>query len=589
MFTVGVKLICLFFVNIVIGYEQRGYLITSPTTFLEGSTENVCVSLHNITSPVTVNIALYSANTQQKLLSVSHNIFNNSIGCLELYIPSLNLQEAHLVTQVISKENPEINGNIEKTIIIQNKSLITIIVTDKLMYMPGQTVKFRIFVLSHTLKPHDSILNIWLEDPFSTKMMQWSNMNTQHGLIQLELSLADNAIEGTWSIFVEHIPNSVAEVKQFKVLEFVIPRFEVIVASKSSMSADADRFVWEVCARYSYGRVVKGKALLQIKQMRNSNFIPPEINDSALLNKESGCFNFSIPGSEFNLQPESNTPDSIVLTATVKEENTEVSQSTTITSRFSHAEFYLRFECASFFKPGLPYKGKVLLLKEDKSEVGAGIKIQLCLKVLLKGTTAMTSHGCWSYFSDFGSQVVFTLPFISKPQDIQMIMFVASAPDYPSKYYMNSSQIFMIGPTASQTVRPWFSPSSSYLYASTRSPVHCGTTHMIPVHYTIKNENESIYLFHYLVKSRGDLLVLKTYRPETVVQRYIHEEGFIVKSWRLPLLITPHMAPISKLTIYYFRTDGEVVATTTTLNIESCHPNRVRTLELGIFEYRLMF
>lgn len=84
-------------------------------------------------------------------------------------------------------------------------------------------------------------------------------------------------------------------------------------------------------------------------------------------------------------------------------------------------------------------------------------------------------------------------------QCLLFIIFQASAPDYPTKQYLNSSQILMIGPAASQTVRPWFSPSNSYLDASTRSPIHCSTTHMIPVRYTVTNKSEPTPLFYYLV------------------------------------------------------------------------------------------
>lgn len=65
-------------------------------------------------------------------------------------------------------------------------------------------------------------------------------------------------------------------------------------------------------------------------------------------------------------------------------------------------------------------------MTEDDGEVGAGKKIQICVKILRKDSAAMNLQGCWSYTSDLGSQVVFTLPFLPQPQNVQMIMLVVS-------------------------------------------------------------------------------------------------------------------------------------------------------------------
>lgn len=76
---------------------------------------------------------------------------------MEVYLPSLDLGLARFVAQVISENDPEIGGNIENIVTVQKKTLVTIIVTDKPMYKPGQEVKFRILTLSHFLKPQNKV------------------------------------------------------------------------------------------------------------------------------------------------------------------------------------------------------------------------------------------------------------------------------------------------------------------------------------------------------------------------------------------------------------------------------------------------
>lgn len=57
----------------------------------------------------------------------------------------------------------------------------------------------------------------------------------------------------------------------------------------------------------------------------------------------------------------------------------------------------------------------------------------------------------------------------------------------------------MIQPKASQELKPWFSPSKSYIDVSTVSPVICNSFHLLHVQYTVSSFNDSTPTFYYMV------------------------------------------------------------------------------------------
>lgn len=58
---------------------------------------------------------------------------------------------------------------------------------------------------------------------------------------------------------------------------------------------------------------------------------------------------------------------------------------------------------------------------EGGPRVGVEEKIQVCVKARYRGQLAMKLLHCWNYTTDFNSQVVFALPNISDPLNVQLI------------------------------------------------------------------------------------------------------------------------------------------------------------------------
>jgi len=82
------------------------------------------------------------------------------------------------------------------------------------------------------------------------------------------------------------------------------------------------------------------------------------------LQSSDGCYTFNITGTELGLHDWDVAPNSIVVFAFVTEQGTNSTQNATSVSSVIHQALKLEFlpYSAQYFKPGLPYRGKVKML-----------------------------------------------------------------------------------------------------------------------------------------------------------------------------------------------------------------------------------
>lgn len=81
------------------------------------------------------------------------------------------------------------------------------------------------------------------------------------------------------------------------------------------------------------------------------------------LNNTDGCYTFNITGTELGLHDWDVAPNSIVVSAFMTERGTDNVQNVTSVSSVIHQALKLEFlpHSSQYFKPGLPYKGKVCI------------------------------------------------------------------------------------------------------------------------------------------------------------------------------------------------------------------------------------
>ncbi|XP_012256873.2 pregnancy zone protein-like isoform X1 [Athalia rosae] len=587
---------------------HRGYVFTAPKRLIAGETESGCLSIHHLSTPAHALLELLTTDdvAEEEILAASSFTLETGVeACLELLVPHTKYSVARLRLKVRFDKHPDYTINSEKDVYIEHDSHVTFVETDKPVYKPGQDVNIRILTVKHDLKPWKKpIPKIWIESPSEVRVAQWLNVSTDLGLVQLTFPLSPEPSPGIWKIKVEkkkfHLP--IIDTKTFEVKKYVLPRFQVSITPPGYILANAENVTWNVCAKYSYGKPVKGslhlKSTPQTPTWRRKQNLP-EINYLTELNSEDGCVEFTVTGSELGLADWKVLPNNIMLTANFTEAGTGVVETATSRTNVVHQSLKLEFlpHTPQYFKLGLPYHGKLRVLKQDNTPA-PNEKIQLCLKVRGKDDWLRVVVECRNFTSSSDGFIDFIVP--PQHKNIESLSFVAAGVEYPTKYYSPDKRwrVFMDQPSAYMDTSPWYSPSDSYLsVAPGYQPIVCGEKYSFNVMYTmpINHETNEPISFHYSVNSKGDLLIFGhvKHKPhkdsvlnysefrnllgavETPANRT--DQTHVVHRFPLSVKVTPSMAPVSELLLYYVRPDGETVATTYTIVVGNCFGNKVKT------------
>nr|XP_053637252.1 LOW QUALITY PROTEIN: alpha-2-macroglobulin-like [Cherax quadricarinatus] len=241
------------------------YVITTPRKWTSGETVQVCSFILNSTSTEnSITVAVTSVDGSEHL--IPNRVIQIPEGktelCEKVFVPPLRRDKGLL----------EITGSLggkqvqyKKDILLVYKVAKTFVQTDKFLYKPNQDVRFRILtVVGPFLKiSTDKYPLIWVETPSGSRIAQWRDVNNT-GLIHQSFILSDEPEEGTYKIHVNPPNGEAAEVRTFKVEEYVLPRFDVTLEPPNYILGTDKKFKFTVCARYTYGQPVKGNVMLKV-------------------------------------------------------------------------------------------------------------------------------------------------------------------------------------------------------------------------------------------------------------------------------------------------------------------------------------
>ncbi|KAG4078918.1 hypothetical protein HA402_005578 [Bradysia odoriphaga] len=152
----------------------------------------------------------------------------------------------------------------ESSIHLHEKVQTVLIQTDKAMYKPGDKVNFRVLVLDLNLKPRAirGDMLVFISDSSNNRIKQWLNATTTKGVFTGELQLSDYPNLGNWYINVE--VNGEAKKKLFEIAEYVLPKYQVIIDTDKDVTYKDGQIRITVRAKYTYGKPVKGQAVVTI-------------------------------------------------------------------------------------------------------------------------------------------------------------------------------------------------------------------------------------------------------------------------------------------------------------------------------------
>nr|XP_014352544.1 PREDICTED: alpha-2-macroglobulin-like [Latimeria chalumnae] len=207
---------------------------------------------------------------------------------------------------------------------------------------------------------------VQLEDPKKNRIAQWLNVGTRQGIADLQFVLNSDPPLGIYTLTVEKYNESRAT-HSFKVEEYVLPKYEVQVKVPRLVTILEKKFTVAICGKYTYGKPVQGDVHFTVCRFSINYYwmwslvekkadICPEFTGKV---DKNGCFS-----QEFNTEMYNITRDGYEMQIKVSGELTEEGTGTVLTGsgsiEISSVITTVTFEDTdSYYKPGIPYSGKV--------------------------------------------------------------------------------------------------------------------------------------------------------------------------------------------------------------------------------------
>uniref|UniRef100_A0A8C8DNJ9 Alpha-2-macroglobulin-like n=1 Tax=Oryzias sinensis TaxID=183150 RepID=A0A8C8DNJ9_9TELE len=174
--------------------EEIQYVVAVPGVIESGTEAKFCASLLELNQAVVMTVVLKSKEKNTTLLErTSDKKFHE---CTEFQAPTVQNEEVHIL-EVSVQSNTFYSKKSQKIMIkaFQPKPFVQ---TDKPIYLPGQTVNFRVFALDSKLRPASLLVS--LHDPHGNRIGQWLNETSDGKILALSYSLSSEAREGVHQI-----------------------------------------------------------------------------------------------------------------------------------------------------------------------------------------------------------------------------------------------------------------------------------------------------------------------------------------------------------------------------------------------------
>ncbi|NXM61047.1 A2ML1 protein, partial [Illadopsis cleaveri] len=449
---------------------------------------------------------------------------------------------AFLHVLIHSRDNVLLEGH--KKVLVKPQKNIILIETDKGLYKPGETVKFRIVNLDENLKViKNEYSQIWLQDPEYNRIAEWLNVKSNHGIVDLSFPLASEASLGTYTISVQQ---DMAQ-KTFDVEEYVLKKFEIKIEHPPQITRADEVFLVNICGKYTYGKPVQGKVEMTImtpSQTVNKNFTSSEMQKQSILEineadnyviaagkiVENGTalkclFSFCFPKS---------ASDSTGFSSPRPGAHSVETALIPVTTITKYVEF---INLHPFYKRGMPYTGKVSHLP-ILPFCSSPEQLQIVSFVYLLDFYLDPSNWCTSSLASLDTNCIATLCLCARKGT-----YNPPSDDSPFPGESEEEDSF-------HWLKPFYSESNSFLEIKAKDDVmSCDQEQEVQVDY-ILSQNK--------LGSEED-----------------HLDFYYLGSFSLTLPVGNDFLPDIKLLVYAVFSDGEVVADVEHFKVEKCFRHKV--------------
>ncbi|EAT39604.1 AAEL008607-PA [Aedes aegypti] len=329
------------------------YTVVGSKLLRPNSEYHVSVSNLNVREPLRFRITLNNTRTGTPLASEDLSLGQGESRLVPFSIGDITEGDYSLTAEGLS-------GFIfknESSLTFQSKSFSVFVQTDKAVYKPGDTVRFRVLVLDPNTKPLQKIdtVKVHITDGKNNRIKQWNDAKLVKGVFESELALSSAPVLGNWKINVEALGTK--KTQEFEVDEYVLPKFEVSVESPGITTLKDGKVKAIVRAKYTYGKSVKGEATVSAYPDFNFHYVQPFERD--VITRKT----VPIDGKgsvEFDLRDEiklqGDYTRNIVIEAVVEEELTGRKQNSSSKVKIYDRAYNMELvKSSEKFKPGLPF------------------------------------------------------------------------------------------------------------------------------------------------------------------------------------------------------------------------------------------
>uniref|UniRef100_A0A3B5LAP7 A2ML1 protein n=1 Tax=Xiphophorus couchianus TaxID=32473 RepID=A0A3B5LAP7_9TELE len=496
--------------------------------------ETLCAHVQNPAERLSLAVSLTVNSSSSVILeaTVSEEFYH----CLSFQVPAVPVRTVAVIQVTLAGEGASMSKKTK--IVIEPPGFIHIVQTDKPIYKPGQTVKFRIVSLDASFIPV-------VRDPNSNRIAQWLNQTIGGGILDLSHASIPEAAQGTYTISV--VTDKEEEISHtFDIKEYVLPKFEVKVDLPSVITILDTTTTFKICGKYTYGKPVLGRVKAEFCRKYFQFFWRSEEPDNDICKNfdltldKSGCASETMSLAEFALNKFSYS-DRFELNAELEEDGTGVVLKGSGMASLSSQIRTVTFEdVPGAYKPGIPFEGKIKLVGPDSQPV-ANELLYLFVEDSKKMMLTTDAKGIAQFSldtSEWKSSVS-----LKDTKENEPYVPNLRRPDYGLAY---------------QFVSPAYSKSNSFLMLKHISEgFACDRDATVTAQYIIQGtevkEGQTVLNFFYLV------LNVKTGTGELTV--------------RLSEVID--LAPVAQVIVYSVMANGEIVADSQDFPIQLCLSNKV--------------
>ncbi|XP_007469563.1 PREDICTED: alpha-2-macroglobulin-like [Lipotes vexillifer] len=536
------------------------YLVLVPSQLYAGVTEKACVVLNHLNETVELTVTLeYEMQSRNLLtdLGAKHSFY-----CSSFMVPESSSSSAFITVQVKGSTQHFIK---RKPMHITKVESLVFVQTDKPIYKPGQTVRFRIVSVDVNFHPLNEMFPVvYIENPKKNRIFQWHSVKLHWGLNQLSFPLSVEPTLGPYKVILQKESGKKIE-HSFEVNEYVLPKFEVQVKMPKTIGFLDDEFVVSVCSLYTYGKPVRGLVTINVCRRysrysstchgKHSQSICEEFSQQA---DEEGCFTQLVKSKIFHLR-QKGYDMKLLVEAKVREEGTGLELtghgSCEITNTLSKLKFT---KVDSHYRHGLPFFGQVILVDEKDQPIPNKTVVVSVDVLAYRASFTTNEHGLVNFSIDTSN---FTSSFISVLVTYKQ-----------NNLCFDNWWLEEFHTPAQHTVKHIFSPSKSYVHLEpVAGTMACGQTQEIRAHYILNGQilnDEKELTFYYLIKARGSIAQSGTHVLSI-------KQGEMKGVFSFSFQVESDIAPTAQLLIYTILPNGEVIADTEKLEIENCFANKV--------------